>query len=105
MLGEWMTIPGPLMGSNLPDWRNRPGDEPQERTERVIGPNGLAAQVVLRVERVALHWRVVDHTFAGPATGPAIEGLERFVTREAAKEAADEWLAAWRAKYLLGVPG
>ena len=104
MLGEWVSIPGPLMGSFLtPDRGTR--DAPQERTERVIGPNGLAAQVVLRVERVAMHWRVVDHTFAGPATGPAIEGLEYFVTREAAKEAADEWLAAWRAKYLLGVPG
>lgn len=79
-------------------------DRPQEREEIVYLPSGDGAKVTLRVEKVAQHWRVVDHTFAGRATGPALEGLEWFPTREAAKEAADEWLAAWRVKLLLGVP-
>jgi hypothetical protein len=99
MLGEWVTAPQSIhMG---PFWE-RPGDEPLERTERVL-TSDAGAQVILRIERVARHWRVIDYTHGGK--GPALEGLDWFTTRDAAREAADEWLAAWRAKYFLGVPG
>lgn len=99
MLGEWvqstLTSPAGLWERNQ--------DRPMERTERVLTSDAGGAQVIIRVERVALHWRVIDYTHGG--NGPALEGLEWFPTRDAAREAADEWLAAWRAKYFLGVPG
>ena len=101
MVGEWASIPG--TGTLL-----SPADDscewPMERTEIICLPNGNGVKVTLRVEKVAMHWRVVDHTFNGRATGPALEGLEWFPTCEAACEAGTEWLAAWRVKLLLGVP-
>ena len=100
MTGEWIT----LQESWHIGLTEILAHAPQERTEIIYLLNGVGATVTLRIERVAQHWRVVDHTFSGPATGPALEGLERFPTCYAAREAADEWLAAWRARMLLGCP-
>lgn len=63
------------------------------------GPERPGGEALCYVGKIARHWRVTAW-----ASGPALEGMERYHSREEATEAAKSWLRAQEASWRLGGP-